>query len=160
MDLVSWEIIKRPVSEGGLNIQDPELVNLALGGKLLWQLYSNKNHPDSKNFWKKYLKAILMRNINSANSPSRTTIWNLCRRGLDNFQLHLYRIPGSGKRTLLWEDKILGNLPLSSDESLSKIKNWLSNKGFLRLADICPWDRARNWVCWSFPEIPDYLIPQ
>ena len=36
MHLVSWEIIKRPISEGGLNIRDPELVNLALGGKLLW----------------------------------------------------------------------------------------------------------------------------
>ena len=160
MHLVSWEIIKRPISEGGLNIRDPELVNLPLGGKLLWQSYSNKNHPVSKIFRKKYLKGIPMRNINSANSPKGTSIWNLCRRGLDNFQLQLYRIPGSGKRTLLWEDKIMGNLPFSSNESLSEIKDWLSNKGFLRLRNIFSWDRAGNWVGWSFPDIPDYLIPQ
>ena len=87
MHLVSWEIIKRPISEGGSNIRDPELVNLALGGKLLWQIYSSKNHPVSKIFWKKYLNGIPMRNINSAISPSGTTIWNLCKRGLDNFHL-------------------------------------------------------------------------
>ena len=54
----------------------------------------------------------------------------------------------------------MGNLPFSSNESLSEIKDWLSNKGFLRLADICSWDRSANWVGWSFPEILNYLIPQ
>ena len=35
MHLVSWEILKRPIVEGGLQIRDPSLANLALGGKLL-----------------------------------------------------------------------------------------------------------------------------
>ena len=54
----------------------------------------------------------------------------------------------------------MGKLPLSYNDSLSEIKDWLSNKGFLRLANIFSWDIARNWVGWSFPEILDYLIPQ
>ena len=54
----------------------------------------------------------------------------------------------------------MGKLPLSYNDSLSEIKDWLSNKGFLRLAYICSWDISRNWVGCSFPEIPDYLIPQ
>ena len=54
----------------------------------------------------------------------------------------------------------MGNLPLSSNEYLSEIKDWLSNKGFLIMEDICSWERARNWVGWSFPEILDCLIPQ
>ena len=41
--LVNWELLKRPLSEGGLQIRDPELANLALGGKLVWQLYAEKN---------------------------------------------------------------------------------------------------------------------
>ena len=101
-----------------------------------------------------------MRNIKIANTPLGTTVWNLCRKWFDNFQYQLYRIPGSGKKTFLWEDKILGNLPLSSINSLSDIKIWLTNKGFLRLADICNWDSDGNWVGWVFHETSVHLISQ
>ena len=37
----------------------------------------------------------------------------------------------------LWEDKILGNSPLSSKNSFSELKIWMTNKGLLCLADIC-----------------------
>ena len=99
-----------------------------------------------------------MRNIKTTNIPLGTTILNLCRRGFDNIQQQLYRIPGSGKKTFMWEDKILGNLHLSSINSLSEIKSWLINKGFLRLENICIWDKDGNWVGWVFPEILEYLI--
>ena len=39
MHLVKWEIVKRLVLEGGLQIKDPGLFNIAMGGKLLWQLF-------------------------------------------------------------------------------------------------------------------------
>ena len=32
--LVSWDILTRPMSVGGLQIRDPGLANLALGGKI------------------------------------------------------------------------------------------------------------------------------
>ena len=35
MHLVSWEVLKRPYSKGGLQIRDPRLANLALSGKLI-----------------------------------------------------------------------------------------------------------------------------
>ena len=41
MHMVKWEIVKRLVIKGGLQIKDPGLPNLAMGGKLLWQLFSN-----------------------------------------------------------------------------------------------------------------------
>ena len=63
MHLVKWDVVKRPILEGGLQIRDLELVNLAMGGKLLWQLFSNKKHPVSKIFWKKYLKGGSLKNI-------------------------------------------------------------------------------------------------
>ena len=127
---------------------------------MLWQLYLNKNHSVRKILWNNYLKGGTLRNINSASIPIGTTVWNLCRIGLVNFQQQLYRIPGSGKRIFLWGDKIMGNLPLSSIDSLREIKLWLSNKGFLRLADICSWDRDGNWVGWIFLETPEHLILQ
>ena len=33
--LVRWDIVKRPMLEGRLNIRDPGLANFALGGKIL-----------------------------------------------------------------------------------------------------------------------------
>ena len=50
MHLVNWEIVKRPVLEGGLQIKDPGLSNLAMGGKLQWHLFSNKKYPVSQIF--------------------------------------------------------------------------------------------------------------
>ena len=77
MHLVNWETLKRPILEGGLQIQDPELANLALGGKLVWQLFSDKHHPVNMIFWKKYLKGGSLRNIKIVNTRTGTAIWNL-----------------------------------------------------------------------------------
>ena len=53
--LVNWETIKRPLSEGGLQIRDRESANLSLGGKLVCHLFVDKNHLVSKLFSMKYL---------------------------------------------------------------------------------------------------------
>ena len=90
MHLVSWDILKKPIFEGGLQIRDPSLANLALGGIFLWQLYVDKNHPVSKIFRMKYLKGGSLRNLTSSSTPSGTTIWNLCRKGIDKFNQQLY----------------------------------------------------------------------
>ena len=90
--------VKRLVIEGGLHIRDPGLVNFAMGGKLLWQLFSIKKYPVSQFFWKKYLKGGTLQNLQMSNSPKGTVIWNLCRKGLDFFTQQLYRIPGKGRK--------------------------------------------------------------
>ena len=36
LHLVSWDILKIPLMEGGLQIQDPGLANLVMGGKIIW----------------------------------------------------------------------------------------------------------------------------
>ena len=53
--IVKWDITKRPMLEGGLNIRDPSMANFALGGKILWNLYSNGSHPVSHLLRQKYL---------------------------------------------------------------------------------------------------------
>ena len=52
MHLLNLDIVKRPITDGGLQIRDPGLTNLAMGGKLLCQLFSNKKHPVNQIFWK------------------------------------------------------------------------------------------------------------
>ena len=108
----------------------------------------------------KYLKGGSLRNLNSETTPTRTIIWNLCRRGIKHIQHQLYRIPSNGMRIFLSEDNILGNPPLSTLNSLNEIKLWLINKGLLRLADICSWDSNGNWAGWYFLEIPEPLLLQ
>ena len=56
------------------------------------------------------------------------------------FVRHLFRIPVNGIKTLLWDDKINGQAPLNSENSILEIKNWLINKGIFRLVDIFLWD--------------------
>ena len=158
--LVKWETIKRPITEGGLQIRDHELANLALGVKLVWQIFADKNHPVSKLFSMKYLKGGSLRTIKLEKLPTCTAIWNLCRKSINLIEHHLYRIPSNGKGFFFWEDMILGDPPLSSINSLSEIKLWLSNKDLLHLADIWLWDDAGNWVDWNFPEMPQWLIPE
>lgn len=99
--LVNWDTVKLPISEGGLQIRDPGLANLALGGKILWTLFSNTKHLVSQVIKKKYLKGSTLRNIQIDNNIKGTSIWHLCRRGIEFFQKHLYRIPGNGKNTML-----------------------------------------------------------
>jgi hypothetical protein len=45
--LVNWETVKRPYVEGGLQVRDPKLANLAMGGKIIWNLYANHRLPVS-----------------------------------------------------------------------------------------------------------------
>ena len=63
LHLVSWDILKRPIMEGGLQIRDLGLANMALGGKIIWQLFADKKHLVSKILWMKYLKGGSLRNL-------------------------------------------------------------------------------------------------
>ena len=134
--MVNWEIIKRPLSEGGLQVRDPESANLSLGGKLVWHLFADKNHHVSNLFSMKYLKGGSLRNVIPEKLPAGTTIWNMCKKSFKLIQQQIFRIPRNGKGIILWEDKIMGHSPISSINSLSEFKHWLSNKVLIRLADI------------------------
>ena len=107
----------------------------------------------------KYLKGASLRSISSTNTPLGTTIWNCCRKSFEFFNQQLFRIPRNGKSIFLWEDKISGNPPLSFILLLTAILNWATNKGLIRLADICTWDNSGNWSAWTFPDLPIGLLP-
>ena len=93
------------------------------------------------------------------NTPKGSITWNLCRKGLNFFVQPLYRIPSNGRQSLLWDDKINGQVPLNSDISICEIKNWLINKGIFKLANIFLWDANGNWNAWSLPNISDHDLP-
>ena len=77
--LVRWDIMKKPMLEGGLNIRDPGMANFSLGGKIILNLYSNSSHPVSQLLRKKYLNDASLRNLQIDNIPKGTLLWNLYR---------------------------------------------------------------------------------
>ena len=64
------------MSEGDLQIRGPSLANLAMTGKLIWQLFDDPKHPVSRIFRMKYLKGGTLRNTFDVNIPLGSTIWN------------------------------------------------------------------------------------
>ena len=78
LHLVNWDIVKRSVLEGGLQIRDPSLTNLAMGGKFLWQLFYDCKHLVSQVLWKIYLLGGSLRNLHDVNIPKGYLTWNLC----------------------------------------------------------------------------------
>ena len=52
LHLVNCDIVKRPILEGGLQIRDPGLANITMGGKIQWHLFSKLKHPVSQILWK------------------------------------------------------------------------------------------------------------
>jgi ribonuclease HI len=158
--LVNWELVKRPINEGGLQIRDPLQANLALGCKILWQLTSEPTHPISQILILKYLRNKSIITFNPASSPKGTLAWSLCCRGIDFFRMHLYKIPGNGKKTRLWRDRIMGHHPLSEINEIADLRVWLRARGIRKIEDIVEWEEDGNWKGWNLPNIPEHLKDQ
>jgi len=56
LSLVKWEIVSRPLQEGGLNFKDLNIQNLAMGAKLIWKIIAPKPGWVQLVLWKKYFR--------------------------------------------------------------------------------------------------------
>ena len=92
--LVKWDNVKLPLADGGLQIRDPRLANLALGGKILWKLHLDNKHPVSRILKLKYMKGESLRSHQEINYQNGTVTGNLCKRSHDFFKNSLFRILG------------------------------------------------------------------
>jgi ribonuclease HI/exonuclease III len=160
MHLVSWEVVKNSMAEGGLQIRDPALVNLALGGKILWKLFHEPTHPVSDTLHAKYRPNKTLSNLQTESSVSCTQVWNLCCKSSNFFKKLLYRSPGNGKRTHLWLDRIMGREPLAENEDITDLRDWLQRAGVNRLYDLSKWDEHGDWAGWDFHGVPARLSQQ
>eukprot|EP00253_Pinus_taeda_P033982 PITA_33982 len=70
--LVNWEVVKKTMVEGGLQIRDPALVNLAMGGKILWKLIHEPSHLISITLHTKYGLNKSLSNLHNANTVNST----------------------------------------------------------------------------------------
>eukprot|EP00253_Pinus_taeda_P027195 PITA_27195 len=160
LHLVNWETVKKPIDEGGLNIRDPSLANLALGSKILWKIFKEPTHPVSLTLRAKYTNSIDLRNLHLEDTANYTLLWKLCLKSNKNFKRFIYRIPGNGKGTRLWQDRIMGRNALIHNEEIAGLRDWLTAAGKTRLSDISKWDLNGDWVDWAIPAPPAHLQQQ
>eukprot|EP00253_Pinus_taeda_P034761 PITA_34761 len=158
--LVKWDVVKRPFSEGGLQIRDPALTNRALGGKIIWKLFKEPNHPVSKMLKTKHAHNIHLRNIQTAHPNQCSQAWKLCSKTTSFFMRSVYRIPRSGRSTNLWQDRIMNCEPLAENEEITKLKHWLERAGIKIIYDLSNWDCHDNWESWDFFGVPERLQQQ
>lgn len=160
LHLVNWETVKKPIDDGGLDIRDPSLVNLALGSKILWKILKEPSHPVSLSLRTKYTNTADLRNLHLEDTANCTLLWKLCLRSNKKFKRFIYRIPGNGKGTRLWLDRIMGSNALIYKDEIAGIREWLTAAGKTKLSDISEWDSNGDWVDWAFPAPPEQLQQQ
>ena len=56
LPLIKLESIYKPMDMGGLGIKNLQWQNAALGEKLIWRLYQDRDHKWAKIIYNKYLK--------------------------------------------------------------------------------------------------------
>lgn len=148
--LVNWDKVKASKEEGGLQMKDISTQNLALGGKILWRLIHEKTSWRTKALRFKYFRGLKERCLDRPSVTTRgSPIFNLCSKARELISSKFFWILGNGKKIKLWDDWILGNLPLNQKTELDNIRNWLYTRNKVTLWDISAWnqDGTRSWNC-------------
>lgn len=86
--------------------------------------------------------------------PKGSSIWKLLQASLPVIKSKLTWIPGNGKLISIWNDSILKKSPLSQDESLRLIKDWLAHQNKFTKYDISIWNVLRSWSGWNLGDLP------
>lgn len=160
MHLVNWDMVKKIKADGGLQIRDPALVNLTLGGNILWKLIHEPTHPVSVLLTTKYRPNKSLSNLQNANVVNSTQVWKLCCKSSKFFIKQAYRISGNGKCTHLWLDRIMGKEPLKDNEDIADLRDWLKQAGVNTIFELSNWDQRGDWAGWDFHGVPERLTHQ
>jgi hypothetical protein len=121
--LISWSIVRAPKMHGGLGILDPRLMNLALGGKILWRIVTRKYDWWKKVLVKKYFTGPRKRCLDELpTARNGSPIWKLINAVVPIIQSDLTWVPGNGGSIDIWHDNIMGNKPLVHIQELGSFE--------------------------------------
>ena len=160
LHLVSWDKVLKPKMEGGLQIRDVSTQNLAMGGKILWNMISGKKTWSKQILKKKYFKGDRERCLEKDTKVQKgSPIFLLCKKAIPYFTPMLTWIPGNGAKIQIWNDSILGEQPLHEVHELDNIKAWLNDNNRTTLWDISTWGSDENaaWESWNLGDYPIVL---
>jgi len=101
--------------EGGLGIREPHLLNLALGAKIVWNLFTHKKEWWAKVIIKKYLQGNHAQNDPENWKGKGSPIWNLIKISAPLILNHLTNPTRNGKSLKIWD-----HITKDSEHGLSK----------------------------------------
>ena len=142
-------MVKCAKHHGGLGIRDPELMNKAMGTKMIWRLISGRRDWWKEVIRKKYIRRPRSKMMDSAWTGKGTTLWQLCKASINIIKEQCYWIPGNGQRINIWTSRILGQPPISSLPGLAPLAEWASGQGIQTIYDLSLWDTTGQWRGWK-----------
>jgi hypothetical protein len=160
LHLINWDKISKPLLEGGLNFKNTQVQNLALRAKVLWHIVSGDTAWSKEALWKKYFRGVRKRCIeNPCREAKGSPIFTLCKKVLALFTPQLTWVPRNRKKIKIWQDSILGDPPLESNQDLQRLKGWMDGQNLKSLFDISTWgnDRCKSWQGWVVGNLPPDL---
>lgn len=105
----SWDSLCKPKASGGLGFKDLEAFNLALLGKQLWRMLSNKDSLMTRVFKSRYFRESDPLNAPLGSRPSYA--WRSIHAAQKLVQQGARVIIGNGKDSLVWRDRWVGKQP-------------------------------------------------
>eukprot|EP00253_Pinus_taeda_P016021 PITA_16021 len=155
--LVKWSKVILPMEKGGLGIRVPRLANIAMGFKLIWRIINDKGSWWTDVIKKKYLNGansnILAETI--IDRPS-TPVWKLIKNSLPQAKPLISRAPGNGKKTSIWNDRIMGTEARGALLNSRPLQQWMEQANQRTLFDISQWNQ-NEWKGWKSLALPPNL---
>lgn len=105
----SWDSLCIPKSCGGLGFKDLEAFNLALLGKQLWRLLTNKESLLTRVFRSRYFKNSDPLNASLGSRPSYA--WRSIHAAQKLVKQGAKMVIGNGRATKVWQDRWIGSKP-------------------------------------------------
>ncbi|KAJ8761992.1 hypothetical protein K2173_006594 [Erythroxylum novogranatense] len=154
--LISWDIVTKPKTTGGLRLRQSRMMNTALLGKLLWTTHEQPNKNWVSLICAKYGKGQTFLEWEKKTNCSK--VWLDIIRVRDELRNgYKYRI-GLGFLVSIWHDNWLGQGPLINWQDLVEEDDW-----DLMISDILDdtgaWNflhlrtEISNAICCEFPRI-------
>jgi hypothetical protein len=114
--LVYWKPMRDLKYCDGMGINDPTIMNIALGAKIIWRLIMREEKWWVKTLYKKYFEGERERifdkpMVNLKGSP----IWKFPKESAPIIQDKLTWILGNKKLISIWNESILGKTPLKEN---------------------------------------------
>jgi len=154
--LVKWEIVSKPLQEGGLNFKNLCAQNLAMGAKLIWRIIAPNPGWAHLALWKKYFKGRHLHYLDKPKSKFKSPFSIISIKAAPLVNARAYWIPGNGQSNNLWEDRILSRPLLAETRSLHSLWTWMMDAHIKSLWDMSCWIGHR-WVGWKQLPVPPAL---
>eukprot|EP00253_Pinus_taeda_P006464 PITA_06464 len=154
--LISWDIISKPLWEGGLNFKNLCHQNVAMAAKIIWRIIAPNLGWTQKVLWKKYFRGPRSRCLEKVIRLPNSTFLKIYDRAASLIIAHSYWIPGNRKKINIWSDIIMNKEPIEVRASINSLRCWMDREGMQTLWDISCWNDS-IWAGWKQLKVSNNL---